>query len=124
MNQNRLGLGPVFAQIAQFHPELTAFRRDLHAHPELGFEEVYTSSRVIEALKVCGVDEIHTGLGKTGVVAVINGQRPAAPHATQMVGLRADMDALPLHEHNEFTWRSTQQGLMHACGHDLSLIHI
>ena len=118
MNQNRLGLGPVFAQIAQFHPELTAFRRDLHAHPELGFEEVYTSSRVIEALKVCGVDEIHTGLGKTGVVAVINGQRPAAPHATQMVGLRADMDALPLHEHNEFTWRSTQQGLMHACGHD------
>lgn len=118
MNQNRLGLGPVFAQIAQFHPELTAFRRDLHAHPELGFEEVYTSSRVIEALKVCGVDEIHTGLGKTGVVAVINGQRPAAPHATQMVGLRADMDALPLNEHNEFTWRSTQQGLMHACGHD------
>ena len=118
MNQNRLGLGPVLAQIAQFHPELTAFRRDLHAHPELGFEEVYTSSRVIEALKVCGVDEIHTGLGKTGVVAVINGQRPAAPHATQMVGLRADMDALPLHEHNEFTWRSTQQGLMHACGHD------
>ncbi len=118
MNQNRLGLGPVFAQIAQFHPELTAFRRDLHAHPELGFEEVYTSSRVIEALKVCGVDEIHTGLGKTGVVAVINGQHPAAPHATKMVGLRADMDALPLHEHNEFTWRSTQQGRMHACGHD------
>ncbi|MEY2780382.1 MAG: putative hydrolase YxeP [Pseudomonadota bacterium] len=118
MNQNRLGLGPVFAQIAQFHPELTAFRRDLHAHPELGFEEVYTSNRVIEALKVCGVDEIHTGLGKTGVVAVINGQHPATPHATKMVGLRADMDALPLHEHNEFTWRSTQQGLMHACGHD------
>lgn len=118
MSQRRLGLGPVFTQIAQFHPELTAFRRDLHAHPELGFEEVYTSNRVIEALKVCGVDEIHTGLGRTGVVAVIKGQRPAAHQSTQMVGLRADMDALPLHEHNEFTWRSTQDGLMHACGHD------
>ena len=66
--------GRAFAQITQFHPELTAFRRDLHAHPELGFEEVYTSSRVAHALKLCGVDEVHTGLGKTGVVAVIKGQ--------------------------------------------------
>src|SRR5207245_7262181 len=67
--------GRAFAQIAQFHPELTAFRRDLHAHPELGFEEVYTSSRVAHALKLCGVDEVHTGIGKTGVVAVIKGQQ-------------------------------------------------
>ena len=70
--------GRAFAQIAQFHPELTAFRRDLHAHPELGFEEVYTSSRVAHALKLCGVDEVHTGIGKTGVVAVIKGQPSAA----------------------------------------------
>src|SRR3970040_870737 len=63
--------GRAFAQIAQFHPELTAFRRDLHAHPELGFEEVYTSSRVAHALKLCGVDEVHTGIAKTGVVALI-----------------------------------------------------
>jgi len=96
--------GRAFAQIAQFHPELTAFRRDLHAHPELGFEEVYTSSRVVHALKLCGVDEVHTGIGKTGIVAVIKGQQPGAafnsgPSAMRpMVGLRADMDALPMTE--------------------------
>ena len=73
-----LATGRAFARIAQFHPELTAFRRDLHAHPELGFEEVYTSARVQEALRLCGVDEVHTGLGKTGVVALIHGQ----PHST------------------------------------------
>ena len=73
-----LATGRAFAHIAQFHPELTAFRRDLHAHPELGFEEVYTSARVQEALRLCGVDEVHTGLGKTGVVALIHGQ----PHST------------------------------------------
>ena len=60
--------------LRRFHPEITAFRRDLHAHPELGFEEVYTAGRVHEALKVCGVDEIHTGIGKTGLVAVIKGR--------------------------------------------------
>ena len=111
--------GRAFAQIAQFHPELTAFRRDLHAHPELGFEEVYTSSRVIHALKLCGVDEVHTGIGKTGVVAIIKGQRhPAAHNARPMVGLRADMDALPMTEHNAFGWVSGKPGLMHGCGHD------
>ena len=133
-----LATGRAFAHIAQFHPELTAFRRDLHAHPELGFEEVYTSARVQEALRLCGVDEVHTGLGKTGVVALIHGQ----PHSTssaahpastgsassaagaegvsapRMIGLRADMDALPLHEHNDVAWKSASPGLMHACGHD------
>ena len=64
--------GRAFAHIAQFHPELTAFRRDLHAHPELGFEEVYTAARVVEALKLCGVDEVHEGIGRTGVVAFPN----------------------------------------------------
>ncbi|WP_341907477.1 M20 aminoacylase family protein [Polaromonas sp. YR568] len=111
--------GRAFAQIAQFHPELTAFRRDLHAHPELGFEEVYTSSRVAHALKLCGVDEVHTGIAKTGVVAVIRGQKAvnaAAPRP--MIGLRADMDALPMTEHNEFGWKSAKTGLMHGCGHD------
>ncbi|MFZ2294421.1 MAG: M20 aminoacylase family protein [Polaromonas sp.] len=111
--------GRAFAHIAQFHPELTAFRRDLHAHPELGFEEVYTSSRVAHALKLCGVDEVHTGIGKTGIVAVIKGQQ-AAPLSLHrpMIGLRADMDALPMTEHNEFGWKSTKPGLMHGCGHD------
>lgn len=78
--------GRAFEHIARFHPELTAFRRDLHAHPELGFEEVYTSARVREALKLCGVDEIHEGLGKTGVVAVIHGQRR---DSGRLMGLRA-----------------------------------
>ena len=115
-----LATGRAFAHIAQFHPELTAFRRDLHAHPELGFEEVYTSARVQEALRLCGVDEVHTGLGKTGVVALIHGQpcAGAADGAPRMIGLRADMDALPLHEHNDVAWKSTSPGLMHACGHD------
>lgn len=112
--------GRAFAQIAQFHPELTAFRRDLHAHPELGFEEVYTASRVAQALKLCGVDEVHTGCGKTGVVAVIKGQHAPASgaNAQPMIGLRADMDALPMAEHNEFGWKSSTSGLMHGCGHD------
>ena len=115
-----LATGRAFAHIAQFHPELTAFRRDLHAHPELGFEEVYTSARVQEALRLCGVDEVHTGLGKTGVVALIHGQpcAGAADGAPRMIGLRADMDALPLHEHNDVAWKSASPGLMHACGHD------
>ena len=107
--------GRAFEQIAQFHPELTALRRDLHAHPELGFEERYTSRRVVESLKVCGVDEIHEGIGKTGVVAVIHGRQR---HSGRLIGLRADMDALPLTEHNDVPWRSTHQGLMHGCGHD------
>lgn len=107
--------GRVFAHIAEFHPELTAFRRDLHAHPELGFEEVYTGARVKEALERCGVDEVHTGIGKTGLVAVIRGRQHASG---KMIGLRADMDALPMTEHNEFAWKSSHAGLMHGCGHD------
>ncbi len=107
--------GRAFAHIAAMHPELTAFRRDLHAHPEIGFEEHYTSQRVVEALKVCGVDEIHTGIGRTGVVGVIHGVRR---DSGRMVGLRADMDALPITEQNDFAWRSTRPGMMHGCGHD------
>ncbi len=107
--------GRAFAHIAQFHPELTALRRDLHAHPELGFEEVYTAGRIKESLKLCGVDEIHEGIGKTGVVAVIRGRQTASG---RMIGLRADMDALPMTEHNDFAWRSSRTGMMHGCGHD------
>lgn len=106
--------GRAFAHIARFHPELTAFRRDLHAHPEIGFEEVYTARRVTEALKACGVDEIHAGIGKTGVVGLVKGRSTSG----RMVGLRADMDALTMSETNEFAWRSGKPGLMHGCGHD------
>lgn len=107
--------GRAFAHIAALHPELTAFRRDLHAHPELGFEEHYTARRVVEALKVCGADEIHTGIGRTGVVAVIHGRQRLSG---RMIGLRADMDALPITEQNDFAWRSSRPGMMHGCGHD------
>ena len=107
--------GRAFAHIAEFHPELTHLRRDLHAHPELGFEEFYTARRVKEALVLCGVDEIHEGIGKTGLVAVIRGQRDTRG---RMLGLRADMDALPMVESNEFAWKSCKSGLMHGCGHD------
>ncbi len=110
-----LGHGRAFSHIAQFHPELTAFRRDLHAHPELGYEEVYTAARIQEALKLCGVDEIHTGIGKTGVVGVIRGKSSSSG---RMIGLRADMDALTMTEANEFPWRSQKSGMMHGCGHD------
>jgi len=107
--------GRAFAQIAQFHPELTAFRRDLHAHPELGFEEVYTAARVKEALERCGVDAVHAGIGKTGLVATIQGRQCSS---NKMIGLRADMDALPMTEQNDFAWKSSRSGLMHGCGHD------
>ena len=107
--------GRAFAQIAAFHPELTAFRRELHAHPELAFEEHYTAQRVVESLKACGVDSVHTGIGKTGVVATIRGRSDTQG---RLIGLRADMDALPMTEQNDFAWRSTRAGLMHGCGHD------
>jgi hippurate hydrolase len=111
----RLAHARPFAHISQFHPELTAFRRDLHAHPELGFEEVYTSARVQEALRLCGVDEVHAGIGKTGVVGLIRGRGNSQG---RMIGLRADMDALTMTEGNDFPWKSTRGGMMHGCGHD------
>jgi hippurate hydrolase len=106
--------GHAYHRLADLHDELTAFRRDLHAHPELGFEEVRTAARVAEALRACGVDEVHEGVGRTGVVGVVHGRDPG----TRLVGLRADMDALPMLEDNDFAWRSTRRGLMHGCGHD------
>lgn len=107
--------GRAFAHIAPLHPELTALRRDLHAHPELAFGEHYTAARIHEALKVCAVDEIHTGIGGTGLVAVVrSGEHPERA----MTGLRADMDALPMSEDNDFAWKSSKPGLMHGCGHD------
>ncbi len=100
--------------IRLFHDELTALRRDLHAHPELGFEEVRTSGIVAGALAALGI-EVHRGIGKTGVVGVIQGQRC---DSGKMIGLRADMDALALTEDNAFAHKSSKSGLMHACGHD------
>lgn len=103
-----------YQRLADWHKELTAFRRDLHAHPELGFEEVRTAGRIEQALKLAGCDEVHTGIGKTGVVAVVRGQGDG----DKAIGLRADMDALPMREENDVPWRSTSAHLMHGCGHD------
>ena len=100
--------------IARWHDEFTVVRRDLHAHPELGFEEERTASVVQENLAALGIEH-HTGIGKTGIVAVIRGRGDSAGRS---VGLRADMDALPIHEENEFAHKSRYEGRMHGCGHD------
>ncbi|MCC5989048.1 MAG: amidohydrolase [Pararhodobacter sp.] len=99
-------------RIADFADDLTAIRRDLHEHPELGFKEVRTSGIVAEKLKSWGV-EVTTGIGKTGVVGVLRGTRPG-----RTIGLRADMDALPIDEQTNLPWSSKNPGVMHACGHD------
>lgn len=102
----------VIARITQFHDEIRAIRRDLHAHPELRFEENRTADLVAEKLESWGI-EVHRGLGGTGVVGVIrNGVGGRA------IGLRADMDALPIQELNQFPHASRHPGKMHACGHD------
>lgn len=92
--------------------EMTETRRDLHAHPELAFEEVRTSGVVAERLRALGL-EAATGVGRTGVVATVQGGKPG-----KTVLLRADMDALPIHEENDTPYRSLNAGKMHACGHD------
>ncbi|MEM7189551.1 MAG: amidohydrolase [Pseudomonadota bacterium] len=100
-------------QIGAIHETVTRWRQDLHAHPELGFEEVRTAGIVETSLREFGVDQVITGLGKTGVVGVIRGKAEGPT-----IGLRADMDALPMQERGEHEYRSTVDGKMHACGHD------
>ncbi|HSH08167.1 MAG TPA: M20 aminoacylase family protein [Burkholderiales bacterium] len=102
----------VDGRIARMHQELTGWRRDIHAHPELGFEENRTAGLVADRLRAFGC-EVHTGIGRTGVVGVL---RAGSGKAT--IGLRADMDALPIQEANSFAHRSKRDGKMHACGHD------
>lgn len=94
------------------HERITAIRRDLHAHPELAYQEQRTADIVARHLAEWGID-VTRGLGRTGVVGVLR-----AGSASSMIGLRADMDALPVQEHNAFAHRSTVDGRMHACGHD------
>jgi len=103
---------PAIPRIAQYADELTLWRHDIHAHPELGFEEERTSAFVAEQLVRFGC-EVHRGVGRTGVVGVLRqGNGPKS------IGLRADMDALPIRETNRFDYRSQNEGRMHACGHD------
>ncbi|QOZ26897.1 M20 aminoacylase family protein [Bradyrhizobium sp. CCBAU 51753] len=104
---------PTIDRIDSFADELTAIRRDLHAHPEIGFEEVRTSGIVADKLTSWGI-EVHRGLGGTGVVGVLKGKGTSG----KKIGLRADMDALPMEENTNLKWRSTIPGRFHGCGHD------
>jgi amidohydrolase len=99
-------------RISTFHDELTEWRHAIHAHPELGFQEQRTSDLVADKLAGFGI-EVHRGLGKTGVVG-----RLRVGNSPRTIGLRADMDALPIQEANTFDYRSQNDGRMHACGHD------
>jgi amidohydrolase len=106
---------PILNRIAEFHDEITGWRRDLHAHPEILFDVHRTAGVVAEKLKEFGVDEVVTGVGRTGVVAVINGRTNTSGRS---IGLRADMDALTILEKTGAPYASTVEGKMHACGHD------
>ena len=102
----------ILDHVRGYHDDLTAIRRDIHAHPELGMEEERTSDLVAEKLKSWGL-EVTRGVGNTGVVGTLR-----VGNDTRSVGLRADMDALPIKEANDFDYRSKTDGKMHACGHD------
>jgi hippurate hydrolase len=106
---------PIINRVADLHDEITDWRRDIHAHPELLFDVHRTAGVVAEKLKSFGCDEVVTGIGRTGVVGVIRGKRGAG---SRTIGLRADMDALPLQEATGLPYASQNPGKMHACGHD------
>ncbi len=109
---------PIVNRIAAMSPEVAEWRRDIHAHPEILFEVHRTAATVAEKLKAFGCDEVVTGLGRTGVVGVIRGSKQARGGGKSVIGLRADMDALPIEEETDVPYRSTVPGKMHACGHD------
>jgi hippurate hydrolase len=100
--------------VRKYHQEFIGIRRDIHSHPELAFEESRTAQIVADRLSGWGI-EVHRGLAKTGVVGVVKGAKSASGRA---IGLRADMDCLPMHESNTFAHKSQHAGRMHACGHD------
>lgn len=106
---------PVKNRFAELQDEITAWRRDFHEHPEILFDTVRTAGIVAEKLNDFGCDEVVTGIGRTGVVAVIKGKQN---FSGKVIGLRADMDALPIHEQTGLGYASQTDGAMHACGHD------
>jgi amidohydrolase len=107
---------PIVNRIADFHSDITAWRRDIHANPELQYDVHRTAGTVADKLKTFGCDEVVTGIGRTGVVGVIRGSK--AGEGGRVIGLRADMDALPIEEATDIPYKSTAPGKMHACGHD------
>ena len=109
---------PIINRVADLQPDIQAWRRDIHQHPELLYDVHRTAAFVAERLREFGCDEVATGLGRTGVVGVIKGRRPAGKGDVKVIGLRADMDALPIVEATDLPYASKNPGLMHACGHD------
>jgi amidohydrolase len=109
---------PIVNRVADLQPDIQAWRRDIHQHPELLYDVHRTAAFVADRLREFGCDEVATGLGRTGVVGVIKGRKPAANGDLKVIGLRADMDALPIEEATNLAYASTTPGLMHACGHD------
>jgi hippurate hydrolase len=109
---------PIINRVADLQPDIQAWRRDIHEHPELLYDVHRTAAFVADRLREFGCDEVVTGLGKTGVVGVIKGRKPAGKNDNKVIGLRADMDALPIEEATDLPYASKNPGLMHACGHD------
>jgi amidohydrolase len=109
---------PIVNRVADLQPDIQAWRRDIHEHPELLYDVHRTAAFVAERLREFGCDEVATGLGRTGVVGVIKGRKPAGKGGLKGIGLRADMDALPIEEATSLPYASKTPGKMHACGHD------
>ncbi len=109
---------PIVNRVADLQPDIQAWRRDIHQHPELLYDVHRTAAFVAERLREFGCDEVATGLGHTGVVGVIKGRKQASNGGIKTIGLRADMDALPIEEETSLPYASKTKGLMHACGHD------
>jgi amidohydrolase len=108
---------PIVNRVADLQPDIQAWRRDIHQHPELLYDVHRTAAFVADRLREFGCDEVVTGLGKTGVVGVIKG-RKSVNGGLKVIGLRADMDALPIEEETNLPYASKTPGKMHACGHD------
>jgi amidohydrolase len=109
---------PIVNRVADLQPDIQAWRRDIHQHPELLYDVHRTAALVADRLREFGCDEVATGIGRTGVVGVIKGRKPAGKGDLKVIGLRADMDALPIVEATDLPYASKNPGLMHACGHD------
>ena len=109
---------PIINRVADLQPDIQAWRRDIHENPELLYDVHRTAALVADRLREFGCDEVVTGLGKTGVVGVIKGRKPVGKNENKVIGLRADMDALPIEEATDLPYASKTPGKMHACGHD------
>src|SRR5438132_4290936 len=109
---------PIVNRVADLQPAIQAWRRDIHENPELLYDVHRTAAVVTDRLREFGCDEVATGLGQTGVVGVIKAKKPAGKGDIKVIGLRADMDALPIEEATGLPYASKTPGKMHACGHD------